>query len=316
MEGRYPQIGPLRELRYSVSKLRLNDALSRQRRQKSHTARRVWQQDRTQPTEQRQVRFWASEVDPFLDHAATWSRADPPRLCAAGNSDRGRRERRRCAAGSLRIGRRLSRHRQSSSASRRRMQRRRRTSRCARCSRLSCWESSTVLAPVRSHCASASRCLRPARSWRGCGRNFVCSRLTRRVLSITPACSLRSARRSAGSCSARPALIRARAKFPDPIDRSRNFARRLHSRRTARHPDHRADPRCLCGRGRSRPRRRGERSARPGHARCVQASCCEATNCRTDCQIIRPGERYFDDRGFEMWNTVTRLLGKLEARSA
>ena len=36
----------------------------------------------------------------------------------------------------------------------------------------------------------------------------------------------------------------------------------------------------------------------------------------TDCQIVRPGERYFDDRGLEMWNTVTRLLAKLEARSA
>ncbi len=32
----------------------------------------------------------------------------------------------------------------------------------------------------------------------------------------------------------------------------------------------------------------------------------------TDCQIIRPGERYFDDRGEAMWTTVTRLLAKLE----
>jgi DNA polymerase I len=36
----------------------------------------------------------------------------------------------------------------------------------------------------------------------------------------------------------------------------------------------------------------------------------------TDYQIIRPGERYFDNRGVEMWNTVERLLAKLEARSA
>jgi DNA polymerase I len=36
----------------------------------------------------------------------------------------------------------------------------------------------------------------------------------------------------------------------------------------------------------------------------------------TDYQIIRPGERYFDNRGEEMWNTVERLLAKLEARSA
>jgi DNA polymerase-1 len=36
----------------------------------------------------------------------------------------------------------------------------------------------------------------------------------------------------------------------------------------------------------------------------------------TDYQIVRPGERYFDDRGVEMWTTVERLLAKLEARSA
>ena len=36
----------------------------------------------------------------------------------------------------------------------------------------------------------------------------------------------------------------------------------------------------------------------------------------TDCQIIRPGERYFDDRGEAMWSTVTRLLAKLERERA
>ena len=36
----------------------------------------------------------------------------------------------------------------------------------------------------------------------------------------------------------------------------------------------------------------------------------------TDVQIRRPGERYFDKRGAEMWTTVERLLTKLEARSA
>ena len=35
----------------------------------------------------------------------------------------------------------------------------------------------------------------------------------------------------------------------------------------------------------------------------------------TDVQIIRPGERYFDDRGVEMWTTVNRLLQKLEAKA-
>jgi DNA polymerase I len=33
-------------------------------------------------------------------------------------------------------------------------------------------------------------------------------------------------------------------------------------------------------------------------------------------QIIRPGERYYDDRGEEMWNTVSRLLQKIEAKKS
>jgi hypothetical protein len=36
----------------------------------------------------------------------------------------------------------------------------------------------------------------------------------------------------------------------------------------------------------------------------------------TDRQIIRPGERYFDDRGKAMWDTVTGLLTKLERETA
>ena len=36
----------------------------------------------------------------------------------------------------------------------------------------------------------------------------------------------------------------------------------------------------------------------------------------TDKQIIRPGERYFDDRGEAMWDTVTGLLAKLERETA
>ncbi len=36
----------------------------------------------------------------------------------------------------------------------------------------------------------------------------------------------------------------------------------------------------------------------------------------TDVQIIRPGERYYDDRGEEMWNTVSRLLQKIEAKKS
>jgi hypothetical protein len=32
----------------------------------------------------------------------------------------------------------------------------------------------------------------------------------------------------------------------------------------------------------------------------------------TDFQIVRPGERYFDERGEAMWNTVVKLLAKRE----
>jgi hypothetical protein len=34
------------------------------------------------------------------------------------------------------------------------------------------------------------------------------------------------------------------------------------------------------------------------------------------CQVIRPGERYFDDRGEAMWKTVTGLVAKLERETA
>jgi DNA polymerase-1 len=33
-------------------------------------------------------------------------------------------------------------------------------------------------------------------------------------------------------------------------------------------------------------------------------------------QVIRPGERFFDDRGEAMWTTVTGLVGKLERETA
>jgi DNA polymerase I len=36
----------------------------------------------------------------------------------------------------------------------------------------------------------------------------------------------------------------------------------------------------------------------------------------TDVQVVRAGEHFFDERGLEMWTTVTELLAKLEARVA
>ena len=35
----------------------------------------------------------------------------------------------------------------------------------------------------------------------------------------------------------------------------------------------------------------------------------------TDVQIVRPGERYYDDRGEEMWTTVNRLLQKMKVKA-
>jgi hypothetical protein len=37
---------------------------------------------------------------------------------------------------------------------------------------------------------------------------------------------------------------------------------------------------------------------------------------RTDCQLIHAGARYFDDRGLAMWETVTKLVTKLEEQRA
>jgi DNA polymerase I-like protein with 3'-5' exonuclease and polymerase domains len=36
----------------------------------------------------------------------------------------------------------------------------------------------------------------------------------------------------------------------------------------------------------------------------------------TDAKIIEPGQRYFDERGEAMWNTVNKLVAKREERTA
>ena len=36
----------------------------------------------------------------------------------------------------------------------------------------------------------------------------------------------------------------------------------------------------------------------------------------TDCQLVRPGQHYFDERGEAMWTTVTRLVAELEKEAA
>jgi DNA polymerase I-like protein with 3'-5' exonuclease and polymerase domains len=36
----------------------------------------------------------------------------------------------------------------------------------------------------------------------------------------------------------------------------------------------------------------------------------------TDVQMVRPGQRYFDERGEAMWNTINKLIAKREAQTA
>jgi hypothetical protein len=36
----------------------------------------------------------------------------------------------------------------------------------------------------------------------------------------------------------------------------------------------------------------------------------------TDVQMVRPGQRYFDERGEAMWGTVNKLIAKREEQTA
>ena len=218
----------------------------RRRRPQSHAARPVRQQDRPQPAQQRQVRFRPGEVDPLSDHAAAGPRSHPPRFLPAGSADRGRRERRRCPAGGLRVGRRLSRNCKAArvraggcntgnaQAGARDVQDRRFRN------------SSTASALVHSHYASAFRCSRPARSWRGCGRGFVCSKIYAQSV-VDHAGLLLEISTPFGWTMQCPPGINPRTvrNFPIQSTGSRNPARRLHPRRAPRHRDRRADTRCL-----------------------------------------------------------------------
>ena len=71
MEGRYPQVRELRQLRYSLSKCKLHELQVGSDGRQSHSARCVRQQDRAQRTVEREVYFRAGEVAALPDHAAT-----------------------------------------------------------------------------------------------------------------------------------------------------------------------------------------------------------------------------------------------------
>ena len=126
----------------------------------------------------------------------------------------------------------------------------------------------------------------------------------------------KSARRSVGACNARPASIRA----PSAISRSRAPA--------AKSCTWPAFWRSGAGSSwslrftmRSWPKARSIRptSWRPRSTSVMgdaAAMVLRGYRLPTDCQIIRPGERYFDDRGEAMWSTVTGLLAKLERETA
>ena len=137
MEGRYPRIGPLRELRYSISKLRLN-ALSVGGDGRNRTLLGAYgsKTGRNQPSNAKYV-FGPAKWIRFLI-------TPPPgrvlihrdfcqqeiRIAAVVSGDAAMLA--ACESATS-----IS-ESQSSSGSRRRMQHRKRTNRCARCSRLSC----------------------------------------------------------------------------------------------------------------------------------------------------------------------------------
>ena len=102
MAGKYPQIEPLRELRYSLSKLRLNDlAVGRDHRNRAP----LWAygtKTGAQCTRRIAVRVRAGQVVTVPDHPATGSRSGAPGLPPARGSHCRGAVRRQCAAAGVR----------------------------------------------------------------------------------------------------------------------------------------------------------------------------------------------------------------------
>ena len=111
MEGKYPAIGPLRELRYSSVQVAAERLTGRQRRAESNTTVGVWDQNRPEHPVEFQVRVRSSEMDQIADHASARARADSPRLLSARGPDRGRAIWRHRASRRVRERRRLHRRR-------------------------------------------------------------------------------------------------------------------------------------------------------------------------------------------------------------
>ena len=108
-------------------------------------------------------------------------------------------------------------------------------------------------------------------------------------------------------------------KFPDPINGRRGLARLLYPGGAPRNPDRRAGARCGHGRGAARSGRGDASAALDRCMRDASAVVLRGYELPTDVQLIGAGQkhqRYFDDRGEAMWNTVTRLVAKLEEQTA
>ena len=178
MEGRYPQIGPLRELRYSLSTLRLNDlAVGTDGRNRTLLGPYGSKTGRNQPSNSNYV-FGPAKWIRFLItpppgrvliHRDYWQQE--VRIAAVLSGDMALLE--ACRSDDVYLG--IA--KQLGFAPRRDAGRRTRP--CARCSRRWCWESSTVSAPERLRSRPAFRCSKPPKSWRGCARGSACSRPTR-----------------------------------------------------------------------------------------------------------------------------------------
>ena len=88
MAGKYPHIEPLRELRYSLSKLRLNDLCGRKRSPQPRAVVGLRHQDRPQRARRVAIRVWPGQVAAVSDHAAAGPRPGAPGLLPAGGSHR------------------------------------------------------------------------------------------------------------------------------------------------------------------------------------------------------------------------------------
>ena len=316
MAGKYPQIEPLRELRYSLSKLRLNDlAVGRDHRNRAPLWAYGTKTARNAPGASQYVfgpaKWLRFLITPPPGRALVHRdyRQQEVRIAAVLSGDSALLQ--ACESGDVYLGiaQQLgflpdSLNERGAQGGARAVQDRR------------AGHSVRAWASARWPFAPAFRCSRPARSWRACGRAFY--RFEDYAQSVRDHAGLRlEIGTPFGWWMQCPSGINPRTIRNFPIQstgseilhvacvlaerRGIEVVAPVHDAIMAEGPADQAD----------------ELSAAldqvMGDAAAVVL---RGYRLPTDCQIIRPGERYFDDRGKAMWSTVTRLLAKLERETA